>query len=172
MNLKNHITTVENFPIKGVSFKDVTSLLNDGKAFRAAVDALSVLVSKHQPDVIVAPEARGFIFGGAVASQLQLPLVLVRKAGKLPRPTIEENVILEYGQTKLYMHADAIKPGQRVLILDDVLATGGTSIAMANLVKRLGGSIINFTFLVYLSYLPGKNTLHEQGYPFDFVIEY
>jgi adenine phosphoribosyltransferase len=172
MNLKSYITTVENWPIQGVSFKDVTSLLNHGEAFHAAIESLAILVKKHQPDVIVSPEARGFIFGGAIANLLKLPLVLVRKVGKLPRQTIEENVVLEYGQTKLYMHEDAIKPGQRVLILDDVLATGGTSIAMANLVKRLGGIVVNFTFLIYLSYLSGKQTLHNQSYPFDYVIEY
>ena len=172
MDLKPYIAAVQDWPIKGVSFKDVTPLLKHGPAFHDAVQSLAKIVTRYKPDVIVSPEARGFIFGGAVASQLKMPFVLVRKAGKLPRKAIEEKFTLEYGQTSLFMHEDAIQKGQRVLILDDVLATGGTSIAIANLVKRLGGNVISFTFLINLTYLPGEAKLKQHGFPVDFVLSY
>jgi adenine phosphoribosyltransferase len=172
MDLKPFITSVSDWPIKGVSFKDVTPLLNDGEAFHYAIQSLVKLVKKHQPDVIVSPEARGFIFGGAVASQLKIPFVLVRKVGKLPRKAIEESFTLEYGQTSLFIHEDAIKKGQKVLILDDVLATGGTSVAIAKLIEKLGGKVIYFTFLINLSYLPGEQKLISHQYPVDYVLTY
>lgn len=172
MDLKPYIAAVQDWPIKGVSFKDVTPLLKNGPAFYDAVQSLAKIVARYKPDVIVSPEARGFIFGGAVASQLKIPFVLVRKVGKLPRKAIEEKFTLEYGQTSLFMHEDAIQKGQRVLILDDVLATGGTSIAISNLVKRLGGNVISFTFLINLTYLPGEAKLKQHGFPVDFVLSY
>jgi adenine phosphoribosyltransferase len=172
MDLKPFIAAVQDWPIKGVSFKDVTPLLKNGPAFHDAIQSLVKIVNRYKPDVIVSPEARGFIFGGAVASQLKIPFVLVRKAGKLPRKAIEEKFTLEYGQTSLFMHEDAIQKGQRVLILDDVLATGGTSIAIANLVKRLGGNVVSFTFLINLTYLPGEAKLKQHGFPVDFVLSY
>jgi adenine phosphoribosyltransferase len=172
MDLKPYIAAVQDWPIKGVSFKDVTPLLKNGPAFHDAIQSLAKIVTRYKPDVIVSPEARGFIFGGAVASQLKIPFVLVRKAGKLPRKAIEEKFTLEYGQTSLFMHEDAIQKGQRVLILDDVLATGGTSVAIANLVKRLGGNVISFTFLINLTYLPGEAKLKQNGFPVDFVLSY
>ncbi len=172
MDLKKYIAAVQDWPIKGVSFKDVTPLLNDGQAFHQSIQDLATLVAKHKPDVIVSPEARGFIFGGAVASHLKIPFVLVRKAGKLPRKAIEEKFTLEYGQTSLFMHADAIKKGQKVLVLDDVLATGGTSLAIAKLVERLGGKVIHYTFLLNLSYLPGEAKLKANGYSVDYVLTY
>lgn len=172
MDLKSYIAAVQDWPIPGVSFKDVTPLLNNGEAFHHAIQTLATLVNKHRPDVIVSPEARGFIFGGAVASQLKIPFVLVRKVGKLPRKAIEESFTLEYGNTSLFMHEDAIKKGQKVLVLDDVLATGGTSIAIARLIERLGGIVLNFSFLINLTYLPGEKKLQEHGYPVDFVLSY
>ena len=172
MDLKAYIASVPDWPIKGVSFKDITPLLKNGEAFHEAIAQLAKLVTKHKPDVIVSPEARGFIFGAAVASQLKIPFVLVRKAGKLPRKAIEEKFTLEYGQTSLFMHEDAIEKGQRVLILDDVLATGGTSLAIANLIRRLGGTVINFTFLINLSFLPGLEKLNANGFAVDFVLTY
>jgi len=172
MDLKPFIAAVQDWPIKGVSFKDVTPLLKNGPAFHDAIQSLVKIVNRYKPDVIVSPEARGFIFGGAVASHLKIPFVLVRKAGKLPRKAIEEKFTLEYGQTSLFMHEDAIQKGQRVLILDDVLATGGTSIAIANLVKRLGGNVVSFTFLINLTYLPGEAKLKQHGFPVDFVLAY
>ena len=172
MDLKAYIASVPDWPIKGVSFKDITPLLKNGEAFHEAIAQLAKLVTKHKPDVIVSPEARGFIFGAAVASQLKIPFVLVRKAGKLPRKAIEEKFTLEYGQTSLFMHEDAIEKGQRVLILDDVLATGGTSLAIANLIRRLGGNVINFTFLINLGFLPGLEKLNANGFAVDFVLKY
>jgi adenine phosphoribosyltransferase len=172
MNLKDYITAVPDWPIKGVSFKDVTPLLNHGEAFHQAIQSLAAIVRQYRPDVIVSPEARGFIFGGAVASQLKIPFVLVRKAGKLPRKALEERFDLEYGTTSLFMHEDAIQKGQKVLVLDDVLATGGTSIAIANLIQRLGGEVVNFTFLVNLTYLPGEAKLKANHYPVNYVLSY
>jgi adenine phosphoribosyltransferase len=172
MDLKKYIAVVQDWPIKGVSFKDVTPLLNHGEAFHQSIQDLAKLVNKHKPDVIVSPEARGFIFGGAVASQLKIPFVLVRKPGKLPRKAIEEKFALEYGQTSLFMHEDSIKKGQKVLVLDDVLATGGTSIAIAKLIERLGGKVIQFTFLMNLTYLPGEQKLKDHRYSVDYVLSY
>jgi adenine phosphoribosyltransferase len=172
MDLKQYITSVQDFPIKGVSFKDVTTLLNHGEAFHESIQQLANLVKKHNPDVIVSPEARGFIFGGAVASQLKIPFVLVRKPGKLPRKAIEEKFTLEYGQTSLFIHEDAIQKGQKVLVLDDVLATGGTSVGIARLIERLGGQVIQFTFLMNLTYLPGEQKLKDHQYNVDYVIAY
>jgi adenine phosphoribosyltransferase len=172
IDLKSYIAQVNNWPIKDVSFKDVTPLLGNGEAFSESIHALARVVAKLQPDVIVSPEARGFIFGGAVAAQLKIPFVLVRKAGKLPRPAIQEDVVLEYGTTQLFMHEDAIKKGQRVVILDDVLATGGTSLSIAKLVERLGGRVLAFTFLINLSYLPGYQRLIDSKYNVDCVLTY
>lgn len=172
MDLKKFIAEVPNWPIEGVSFKDVTPLLGNGEAFRASIDALAKLVSAIKPDVIVSPEARGFIFGGAVAAQLKIPFVLVRKAGKLPRPAIQEDVVLEYGTTQLFMHEDAILPGQKVVILDDVLATGGTSLSIAKLVQRLGGNVLSFVFLINLSYLPGYQRLKNENFNVACALDY
>lgn len=172
LDLKSYIAEVKNWPIQGVSFKDVTPLLGNGKAFSHAIDELARVVAKLNADVIVSPEARGFIFGGAVAAQLKIPFVLVRKAGKLPRPAIQEDVVLEYGTTQLFMHEDAIEKGQRVVILDDVLATGGTSLSIAKLVERLGGEVLAFTFLMNLSYLPGYQRLRDAKYNVDCVLTY
>jgi adenine phosphoribosyltransferase len=172
MNLKDFVAEVKDFPIAGVSFKDITPLIGNGEAFHQAIQDLATLVKTMKPDVIVSPEARGFIFGASVASTLKIPFVLVRKAGKLPRKAIEEKAELEYGTTSLFMHADAIKPNQRVLILDDVLATGGTSLSIANLVERLGGKVISFTYLINLSYLPGYQRIIDAKYPVNFVIKF
>jgi adenine phosphoribosyltransferase len=172
MNLKDYIAEVKDFPIAGVSFKDVTPLLGNGEAFHQAIQDLSALVAKIKPDVIVSPEARGFIFGAGVASTLKIPFVLVRKAGKLPRKALEEKAVLEYGITSLFMHEDAIKPGQRVLILDDVLATGGTSLSIAKLVERLQGKVVSFTYLINLSYLPGYQRIVDAKYPVNFVVKF
>jgi len=172
MDLKKFIAEVPNWPIEGVSFKDVTPLLGNGEAFRASIDALAKLISTIKPDVIVSPEARGFIFGGAVAAQLKIPFVLVRKAGKLPRPAIQEDVVLEYGETQLFMHEDAILPGQKVVILDDVLATGGTSLSIAKLVQRLGGNVLSFVFLINLSYLPGYQRLKNENFNVACALDY
>jgi adenine phosphoribosyltransferase len=171
-DLKQFIHEVKDFPVPGVSFKDVTGLLANGEAFHQTILALAALVNQIKPDVIVSPEARGFVFGGAVASWLKIPFVIVRKPGKLPREAIEEKVVLEYGETSLFMHHDAIKPGQKVLVLDDVLATGGTAHAIARLVERLGGKVVSFTFLINLSYLPGMAYLTKHNYKVNYVLNY
>lgn len=172
MDIKPYIAEVKDWPIPGVSFKDVTPLLGNGEAFHEAIRALAEKVRGLKPDVIVSPEARGFIFGGAVASLLKIPFVLVRKAGKLPRQAIQEDVVLEYGKTQLFMHEDALKKGQKVVILDDVLATGGTSLSIAKMVERLEGTVLSFVFLINLSYLPGYQRLIKSNYAVDCVLDY
>jgi adenine phosphoribosyltransferase len=172
MDLKKYISEVQDFPIPGVSFKDVTPLLNDGEAFSYAIQELVKIIQQLKPDVIISPEARGFIFGAAVAAQTKIPFVPVRKEGKLPRKAISVPVILEYGQTNLFMHEDAIRVNQRVVIIDDVLATGGTSLAIAQLVEKLQGKVISFTFLINLTYLPGAKRISDAQYPLHFVINY
>lgn len=172
MDIKSYIAEVKDWPIPGVSFKDVTPLLGNGEAFSEAIQALAAKVALLKPDVIVSPEARGFIFGGAVAALLKIPFVLVRKAGKLPRPAIQEDVVLEYGKTQLFMHEDAIEKGQKVVILDDVLATGGTSLSIAKMVERLQGTVSSFVFLINLSYLPGYQRLLDASYAVECVLTY
>lgn len=157
--LKNHITDVIDFPRPGVDFKDITPLFADPDAFRFAVDALADHVAGDQIDLVVAVEARGFITAAPVAYRLGAGVVLVRKAGKLPR-TVESTVYaLEYGEDTLEVHADAIPSGARVLIVDDVLATGGTAAAAVDLVERLGGHVVGLGFLIELMFLHGRDRL-------------
>lgn len=157
--LKNHITDVIDFPRPGVDFKDITPLFADPDAFRFAVDALADHVAGDQIDIVVAVEARGFITAAPVAYRLGAGLVLVRKAGKLPRRVESTVYALEYGEDTLEVHADAIVPGARVLIVDDVLATGGTAAAAVELVERLGGVVVGLGFLIELSFLHGRDRL-------------
>lgn len=172
INLKNYIKEVTDWPIPGVSFKDITTLLAEPKIFQHAVALLTEKVKALNPSVIAVPEARGFLFGAPIALALQLPLVLIRKAGKLPRKTIKQSFQLEYGQTELFLHEDALKEGQRVVILDDVLATGGTAVAMAKLVEQLHADVVGFCFLINLTYLPGESALKEAHYRVESVVNY
>jgi adenine phosphoribosyltransferase len=159
MNLKDYIANVPNFPKEGILFKDITPLMQDGKALKYAVDQICDFVEKKQADLIVGPEARGFLFGTPVAAKLGLGFVPVRKPGKLPRETIEFNYDLEYGKNTLVLHRDAIKPGQKVIIVDDLLATGGTIEASIKLVEQLGGEVVGCAFLIELAELNGKDKL-------------
>lgn len=157
--LKNHIAEVADFPRPGVDFKDITPLFADPDAFRFAVDALADHVAGDQIDLVVAVEARGFITAAPVAYRLGAGIVMVRKAGKLPR-TVESTVYaLEYGEDTLEVHADQIPSGARVLIIDDVLATGGTAAAAVELVERLGGHVVGLGFLIELMFLHGRDRL-------------
>lgn len=157
--LKNHIAEVPDFPRPGVDFKDITPLFADPDAFRFAVDALADHVAGDQIDLVVAVEARGFITAAPVAYRLGAGIVMVRKAGKLPR-TVESTVYaLEYGEDTLEVHADQIPSGARVLIVDDVLATGGTAAAAVELVERLGGHVVGLGFLIELMFLHGRDRL-------------
>jgi adenine phosphoribosyltransferase len=158
-NLAQFIRDVPDFPKPGIIFKDITPLLQDAGAFRQAVARLAQPFREAGVELVVAAEARGFIFGGAVARELGVGFVPVRKPGKLPAATTGETYQLEYGTDTLEIHTDAIRPGQRVLLLDDLLATGGTMAAMANLVEKLGATVVGIAFLIELKFLHGREKL-------------
>ena len=157
--LKNHITEVADFPRPGVDFKDITPLFADPDAFRFAVDALADHVAGDHVDLVVGIEARGFVTAAPVAYRIGAGLIIVRKEGKLPRQTESAMYALEYGEGVLEVHADAIAPDARVLIIDDVLATGGTAAATVELVERLGGVVVGLGFLAELAFLRGRDRL-------------
>ncbi|GIP16883.1 adenine phosphoribosyltransferase [Paenibacillus montaniterrae] len=156
LNFKDYIRVIEDFPTPGISFKDITTLLKDGQAYRAAIQELRSMVEKYQIDLIAGPEARGFVIGAPLALELGVGFVPVRKSGKLPGETISASYSLEYGSDQLAMHKDAIVPGQRVLIADDLLATGGTIATVVELVQKLGGVIVGAAFLIELEELQGR----------------
>jgi len=157
--LERHIRDVPDFPKKGILFKDITPLLADGQAFRATIGHLSDRAGARRPDVIVAIESRGFIFGSAVATALGIGFVPVRKPGKLPRRSRRVTYALEYGTDSLEMHEDAVPPGARVLIVDDLLATGGTAGAAAELVLQGGAEVVGCAFVIELAFLGGRARL-------------
>jgi len=168
--LRAKIRDIKDFPTEGILFKDITTLLKDGPAWAAVIDHLSGKYRATGVDVVVGVESRGFIFGGALAHQLGAGFVPVRKRGKLPAPTIEEEYELEYGRDVLAIHQDAIQPGQRVLVVDDLLATGGTMAATLRLVERLGGKVLGAAFLIELAFLKGRDRL--KGYTLESLIVY
>ncbi|MBN2120924.1 MAG: adenine phosphoribosyltransferase [Candidatus Omnitrophica bacterium] len=159
MKLDKYIRSIPDFPKKGILFKDITTLLNHPKAFKSSIEQLAKTLKNTKIDVIVAAESRGFIFGGALAYKLNCAFVPVRKPGKLPYKTFKATYSLEYGKDSLEIHRDAFKKGASVLILDDLLATGGTAKAIANLVKKLGGKISGILFLIELTMLCGRKNL-------------
>jgi adenine phosphoribosyltransferase len=157
--LKARIRTVPDFPKAGILFYDITTLLRDPEGFKAAIDQLAQPFSGAGIDVVVGIESRGFILGGPVADRLGAGFCPIRKLGKLPAKTLRETFNLEYGTDSLEIHQDAVQPGQRVLIVDDVLATGGTAKAAASMVKKLGGQLHGLAFLIELDFLAGRNQL-------------
>lgn len=159
MNYKDFIRVIPDFPQPGIRFKDITTLLSDGNAYRKAIDEMAVYARSKNIDLIVGPEARGFVVGAPLAYSLEIGFVPVRKPGKLPADTIEAAYSLEYGKDALAMHKDAIKPGQRVLVADDLLATGGTIGTTIELVEKLGGQVAGAAFLIELTYLNGREKL-------------
>ena len=159
MNLKDYIALVEDYPKKGIKFRDITPLLANGKAFNYATDEIVKYAKEKNIDIVVGPEARGFIFGCPVSYALEVGFAPVRKPGKLPRETIDYKYDLEYGSNTLCMHKDAIKPGQRVLIVDYLLATGGTVEATIKIVEELGGVVAGMAFLIELDGLGGRQNL-------------
>lgn len=163
MQVKDYIRTISDFPHKGILFRDVTTLFADPRGFRMAVDQLLAPFAGRRIDQVVGLEARGFILGGAVAHQLSAGFVPVRKKGKLPAATLSEDYALEYGEATVEIHDDAIEPGQTVLIVDDLLATGGTAEAGIKLVERLGGNILGCAFVVDLPDLGGRKRLEALG---------
>jgi adenine phosphoribosyltransferase len=158
-NFKDYIRVIPDFPQPGIRFKDITTLLKDGGAYRAVIEEMRAAVQHMEIDVIAGPEARGFVVGAPLALALGVGFAPIRKSGKLPGETITANYDLEYGNDQLAMHKDAISPGQRVLIADDLLATGGTIATSINLIRQLGGEVVGAAFLIELNYLQGREKL-------------
>lgn len=159
MDLREYIASIEGFPKEGIIFRDVTPLLADGNAFHDACDRLIEFARRLEADVIVGPESRGFMFGCPVSYALGIGFVPVRKPDKLPRKTLSCSYDLEYGSNTLEMHVDGIRPGQRVVIIDDLLATGGTVEATVKMIKELGGEPVGCAFIIELSDLHGRDAL-------------
>lgn len=170
VNLEKYIRVVEDFPVEGISFKDVTPLLKDREAFRFAIKLMSEEIRKENVDIVVGPEARGFLFGAPIAYELGVGFVPVRKSGKLPAETLKYEYELEYGMDSLEIHKDAIKPGDRVAVVDDLLATGGTILAAIKLIESLGGIVVHIGFLIELEELMGRNVLSK--YNISSIIKY
>ena len=161
MNLKDYVASIPDFPQEGILFRDITPLMADGEAFHYACEELIDYAKKVGAQVVAGPESRGFIFGCPVAHEMKIGFVPVRKPGKLPRKTISYKYDLEYGSNELHIHADAIKQGQKVLIIDDLLATGGTVEATAKMVEDLGGEVVGCAFLIELEGLGGREKLDK-----------
>ncbi len=170
MDFTPYIRSVPDFPQPGVLFRDITPLLADAKAFNAAIEAMQEAAAVHQPRAIVGIESRGFIFGAPLANRMGLPFVLVRKPGKLPAARMTVEYSLEYGENQLDIHSDALLPGTRTYIVDDLLATGGTARAAAKLVELIGAMVAGFGFLIELDALDGRSLLG--GYPVSSVVRF
>jgi adenine phosphoribosyltransferase len=170
MDLKNYIATIENYPKEGIMFRDISPLMADGAAYREATAQIVDYAKDLNIDMVVGPEARGFIVGCPVAFEMGVGFAPVRKPGKLPRKVIEATYDKEYGTDTLTMHADAIKPGQRVLLVDDLLATGGTVKATIELIEKLGGVVAGCAFLIELDDLHGRDKI--KGYDVKVLMHY
>jgi len=170
MDLAKMIRDVPDFPKEGILFKDITTLIKEPQAFREVIDRLADHYAGQEIDLVVAVEARGYIFGAPIAYKLGAGFVPVRKEGKLPAETVREEYELEYGTDSVEMHRDAIQPGQKVLIVDDLIATGGSAAATARLVERLGGEVVSIAFLIELTFLKGVEKLKD--YDVFTMIEY
>ena len=170
MDLAPLIRNVPDFPKAGIQFKDITTLLQNAEAFKYVIDGWKQRYDGEQLSAIVGADARGFIFGGALAYAMKLPFIPVRKKGKLPAETISEDFELEYGTDTLEIHVDAVQEGDRVVLIDDLLATGGTMAAMANMVERLGAEIVEIAFVIELPPLKGRDKLTK--YPIHSLVEF
>ena len=170
MELKNYIRNIQDYPKAGILFRDITTLLQNKDAFKYAIDKMAEQVSSEKIDYIVGAESRGFLIGSALAYKMNTGFIPVRKKGKLPYKTISEEYALEYGTDTLFMHEDAIKKGERVLIVDDLIATGGTALAMIKMVEKLGGIVAGSSFLIELKELNGRKEISK--YPVHVLIEY
>lgn len=168
--LESYVRSIQDFPEPGIVFRDVTSVLQDKDGLKLAIDQMQELLNGLDFDVIVGPESRGFIFGVPIAYNLNKAFVPIRKKGKLPCETISMDYDLEYGKATIEMHKDAIKPGQKIVIVDDLIATGGTIEAITKLIEMLGGEVIKIIFLMELKGLQGRDKL--TGYDVDAVIQY
>lgn len=170
MNLKDYITDVEDYPEKGITFRDISPLMSDGDAYRYSIEQIVEYAKPMNVDKVVGPEARGFMVGCPVAVELGCGFAMARKKGKLPRETIEVSYGLEYGEATLQLHKDAVKPGDKVLVCDDLLATGGTTAATIELVEKLGGEVVGLAFLIELLDLKGREQV--KGYDIFTLMEY
>lgn len=168
--LSDYVTNIVDFPKKGIIFRDITTIIQNPVGFRLAVDGLTDALKGVDFDLIAGSESRGFIFGTPVAYNLEKGFIAVRKKGKLPREKISEKYDLEYGTAELEIHRDCIKPGQRIVIIDDLIATGGTTEAIIKLVERLGGKVVKICFVLELKGLKGRDKL--KGYPVESLISY
>jgi adenine phosphoribosyltransferase len=168
--IEEYVRSIPDFPEPGIIFRDVTSILQDADGLQLAIDSMQACLKDVDVDVIVGAESRGFIFGMPIAYNLHKPFVLVRKKGKLPCETISTSYELEYGTAEIEMHKDSIKPGQKVVIIDDLIATGGTIEAAVRLVEELGGEVVKIVFLMELAGLDGRKKL--EGYDVESVICY
>ena len=168
--LEEYVRSIPDFPEKGIIFRDVTSVIQDADGLHLAIDGIQSILDGVDFDVVVGPESRGFIFGVPVAYNMHKAFVPVRKKGKLPCETVSQEYALEYGTATIEMHKDSIRPGQKVVIVDDLIATGGTTEAIIKLVEQLGGKIVKIAFLMELEGLKGRDKL--AGYSMDSVIKY
>lgn len=168
--LEEYVVSIPDFPEEGIIFRDVTSVLQDAEGLQLAIDTMQEKIRDLDYDVVVGAESRGFIFGTPIAYNNKKPFVLIRKAGKLPRETVSVSYALEYGEAVIEMHKDSIQPGQKVLIVDDLIATGGTTEAMIKLVEELGGEVVGIVVLMELAGLKGRERL--AGYRLDSAICY
>lgn len=168
--VEDYVRSIPDFPEPGIIFRDVTSILQDADGLKLSIDEMMGLLKDVDFDVVVGPESRGFIFGVPIAYTMNKPFIPVRKKGKLPCETIEASYDLEYGSATIEMHKDSIKPGQKVVIVDDLIATGGTIKAITSLVEQLGGEVVKIIFLMELKGLNGRDKL--EGYNVDAVIKY
>ena len=168
--LEDYVRSIPDFPEPGIIFRDITSILQDADGLRLAIDSMQELLKGVDFDVIVGAESRGFVFGAPIAYNLHKPFVLIRKKGKLPCETVSKEYDLEYGSAEIEMHKDSIKPGQKVVLVDDLIATGGTIQAAAELVESLGGQVVKILFLMELKGLKGRERLKK--YEVDSVIQY
>ena len=168
--IEEYVRSIPDFPEPGIIFRDITSVLQDKDGLQLAINSMQDLVKDLDFDIVVGPESRGFIFGVPIAYNLKKSFVPVRKKGKLPCETIEKEYALEYGTATIEIHNDAIKPGQKVVIIDDLIATGGTIEAITELIEQLGGEVVKIAFLMELEGLEGRKKL--MGYDVDAVIKY
>lgn len=169
--LKDYIRSIPDFPEKDIIFRDITTVLQDAEGLNKSIDTLQEKLQNIDFDVVISPESRGFIFGMPIAYNMKKAFVPVRKKGKLPYKTIEENYNLEYGQATLEIHSDAIKPGQKVVIVDDLIATGGTLEAIIKLVERLGGEVVCICCLIELPELKGREKLNKYKVESSIIFE-
>ena len=168
--LKNKIRSIENFPEEGVIFRDITTLLKDAEGMKAAIDEMQKKLEGIDFDIVLGPESRGFIFGMPVAYNMSKGFVPVRKAGKLPAEVVSKEYALEYGTATIEIHKDAIQPGQKVVIVDDLMATGGTAKAIVEMVEEMGAEVAAMLFLIELDFLEGRKVLPD--YKIESVIHY